>query len=200
MTTKSEAAVRLERMLLPDTPDAIRELYLSFEEQARTREFGLLEEDLVVLDTETTGLSFRTSELIEIAAARISGRTIVDRYQTFVKPKRPIPPEISQLTGIEAIDVADAPDAVEAVEGLAEFVGGLPVIAHNAVFDRTFIESVPGGGEVTDTWIDSLALSRIALPRLSTHRLADLAAAFGCTSVAHRAMADVEALSGVRDA
>ena len=39
---------------------------------------------------------------------------------------------------------------------------------------RTFIEAVRGGGEVSDTWIDTLSLSRVALPRLSSHRLADM--------------------------
>ena len=54
-----------------------------------------------------------------------------------------------------------------------------------------------GGSEVSDIWIDSLALSRIALPRLSSHKLASMAELFGCASVSHRANADVEALCGV---
>lgn len=71
------------------------------------------------------------------------------------------------------------------------------MIAHNAAFDRGFIEAVSGGSEVSDIWIDSLALSRIALPRLSSHKLASMAELFGCASVSHRANADVEALCGV---
>ena len=112
-------------------------------------------------------------------------------------PTGPIPEEISKLTGITNRDVTDAPSARDAVAGLAEFVAGSPVLAHNATFDRTFIEAVPGGAEVSDTWIDTLSLSRIALPRLSTHRLADMAEAFGCAGVTHRAGDDVDALSGM---
>lgn len=89
------------------------------------------------------------------------------------------------------------PSAVDAVVSLAEFVGGCPVVAHNAAFDRGFIEQVPGGADVSDIWIDSLALSRIALPRLASHKLAVMAELFGCESVSHRANADVEALCGV---
>lgn len=71
------------------------------------------------------------------------------------------------------------------------------MLAHNATFDRTFIERVPGGHEVSDLWVDTLALSRIALPRLSTHKLQDMAEAFGCASVSHRALDDVHALAGM---
>ena len=187
----------LERLLLPTTPDEVRARYLTLAERARNTDFGPLEEDMVVLDTETTGLSFRTCELIEIACARISGKEVVERFQTFVRPVKPIPPEIQQLTGIRAIDVADAPSAVEAVASLADFVGGSPILAHNAVFDRNFVEKVPGGEGVSDLWIDTLSLSRLALPLLRSHRLSDMAAAFDCESVTHRAMDDVDALCGM---
>lgn len=189
--------VTLESLLLPGTPKSVRENYLSLAERAKTQEFGLLEDDIVVLDTETTGLSFKDCKLIEISAAKMSGREIVDRFETFVHPGQPIPPNIQELTGITDLDVRDAPDARTAVAALADFVGGAPVLAHNATFDRTFIEAVPGGVNVSDNWIDTLALSRIALPRLSSHRLADMAQAFGCASVTHRAGDDVDALCGM---
>lgn len=187
----------VEDLLLPGTPASVREQYLTLAQRAEQTTFGLLEEDLVVLDTETTGLSYRKNELIEIAAARLSGREVVDRFSTFVRPSGPIPHEIRELTGISDYDVQDAPRAQEAVAALASFVGGQPVVAHNATFDRSFVESVSGGTEVSDIWIDSLALSRMALPRLSTHRLQDMAQAFGCASVTHRAGDDVDALCGM---
>ena len=49
------------------------------------------------------------NELIEISAARLSGREIVDRFDTFVHPKQLIPAEITELTSITNADVADAP-------------------------------------------------------------------------------------------
>ncbi|MCI6549191.1 MAG: DNA polymerase III subunit epsilon [Coriobacteriaceae bacterium] len=191
------AAAALERLLLPGTSEGIRANYQSLSKRAATHGFDLLEEDVVVLDTETTGLSFKDCALMEISAARLSGREPVERFETFVDPGRPIPPEIQRLTGIRDIDVAGAPSPEEAVRALADFVGGVPVLAHNATFDRTFIEGVRGGAEVSDTWIDTLALSRIALPRLSSHRLSDMAEAFGCDSVTHRAGDDVDALCGM---
>ena len=187
----------LKDLIAPGTPDDVRSRYLSLARRAEGRDFGPLEEDVVVLDTETTGLSFKDCGLIEISAARLSGREVVGRFETFVHPGRPIPPEISRLTGITNRDVADAPSPREAVAALAEFVAGSPVLAHNATFDRTFVEAVPGGASVSDTWVDTLSLSRIALPCLTTHRLADMAAAFGCASVTHRAGDDVDALCGL---
>ncbi|WP_077598579.1 helicase C-terminal domain-containing protein [Olsenella urininfantis] len=187
----------IDALLPAHVSQDLRARYLSLPERAESSSFDLLEEDMVVIDTETTGLSFRDCELIEIAAARLSGREVVERFQTFVHPCRPIPAEISALTHISNLDVADAPAAEEAVCALADFVGGSPVLAHNAIFDRTFVEMVPGGRDVSDNWIDTLALSRIALPLLSSHRLADMAHAFGCDSVTHRATDDVDALAGM---
>ena len=187
----------LADLILPGTPDEVRERYLTLAERSLARDFGPLEDGVVVLDTETTGLSFKDCSLIEISAARLVGREVVDRFETFVHPSGPIPPEIQRLTGITNADVTDAPSARDAVAALADFVGGAPVLAHNATFDRTFVEAVPGGAEVSNTWIDTLSLSRVALPRLSTHRLADMAEAFGCASVTHRAGDDVDALCGL---
>ena len=191
------ASVSLEELIMPGTPESVRASYATLAERAKTARFGLLEDDVVVLDTETTGLSFKDCELIEISAARLCGREVVERFETFVDPGRPIPPEIQKLTGISQIDVAGAPTPREAVAELAEFVGGAPVLAHNATFDRTFIEAVPGGKGVSDIWVDTLSLSRIALPRLSSHRLADMASAFGCAAVTHNSSDDVDALCGM---
>ena len=187
----------IEDAVSSGTPQFVIDSYATLAERAKTQSFGLIEEDVIVLDTETTGLSVQDNELIEISAARLSGREIIDRFDTFVHPKQLIPAEITELTSITNADVADAPSAVEAVAALAEFVGGCPVIAHNATFDRSFIESVKGGVNVSDIWIDSLALSRIALPRLASHKLSFMADLFGCDSVSHRANADVDALCGV---
>ena len=193
----NKAQERLGSLMLPGTPERVRHQYLTLARRAEETSFGLLEEDVVMLDTETTGLSFRKNELIEIAAARISGREVVERFRTFVHPTGPIPQEIKELTGIQDLDVMDAPSPIEAVAALADFVAGQPVVAHNAMFDRSFIERVDGGCDVTDVWIDSLSLSRIALPCLKSHRLADMAEAFGCDAVTHRAMDDVDALCGI---
>lgn len=189
--------LEIKDILLPNTPLTVVESYTRLAQRAKLEDFDLLEEDIVVLDTETTGLSFNECQLTEIAAARLRGREIVDEFHTFVNPGQPIPKKISELTGITDTDVISAPKPKEAVAQLAEFTQGAPVLAHNALFDRTFIERAPGGHKVSDIWIDTLALSRIALPCLTTHKLQVMAEAFDCASVTHRAMDDVMALAGM---
>lgn len=140
----------IEDAVSSGTPQFVIDSYATLADRAKTQSFGLIEEDVIVLDTETTGLSVQDNELIEISAARLSGREVIDRFDTFVHPKQLIPAEITELTSITNADVADAPSAVEAVAALADFVGGCPVIAHNATFDRSFIESIKGGVNVSD--------------------------------------------------
>lgn len=195
--TSTDANKKLEELIAYGTPEAIKKQYQTLASEAKTRSFGLLEEDLVILDTETTGLSFKDDSLIEIAAVRISGREVIDTFQTFVHPPKPIPAEITELTAISNADVTNAPKPEEAIAALTEFVSGSPIVAHNATFDKTFVEKVPGGSSVSDVWIDSLALSRIALPRLKSHALSVMAEAFDLMGVSHRAMDDVEALVGL---
>jgi ATP-dependent DNA helicase DinG len=64
----------IDDILLPGTPASVREHYASLAERAARESFGPLEDGVIVLDTETTGLSFKDCELIQIAAARIEGR------------------------------------------------------------------------------------------------------------------------------
>ncbi len=187
----------LDDLFVPDTPQAIQQLYKSFIVEAQERDFGPLTADIIVLDTETTGLSFRSSELIEVAAVRMSGSSITKSFHSYVAPHQPIPKEIQKLTGISNDDVKDAPQAKQVITKLSRFVKGLPVLAHNAEFDRHFIETVRDAPSVSEYWIDTLTLSRIALPCLASHRLADLASAFRCADVSHQASDDVAALCGV---
>ena len=64
------AGVALDDLLLPGTPDEVARRYRTLARRAQEASFGLLEDDIVMLDTETTGLSFRHNELIEIAVFR----------------------------------------------------------------------------------------------------------------------------------
>lgn len=197
MSSELTGSMTMEAAVLPGTPRFVIEQYKTLAERARERVFGIIEEDVVILDTETTGLSVRDNELIEISAAVLTQQGIKERFDTFVHPTGPIPDEIIKLTGIRNADVIHAPSAREAVAALAQFVAGRPVVAHNATFDRSFIEAVKGGVNVSDIWIDSLALSRIALPRLASHKLSSMAELFGCAAVSHRATDDVDALAGM---
>ncbi len=187
----------IEELLTPGTDARVRKLYCSLPGIAADLEFGLIEDEVVILDTETTGLDPARCSLLEIAAVRMSGNTIIDRFETFVDPACRIPEEITELTGITSDDVAGAPQAQDAVAQLAAFAGSCNLIAHNAPFDQSFIMPQAKAGTLTGSWIDSLSLAQILLPRLKSHRLADLAYAFATKKPSHRAMDDVEALTHV---
>ena len=89
--------MRMKDAVLPGTPDYVIEAYETLADRAKTRSFGLIEDDAIVLDTETTGLSLQDNRLIEISAARMRGREVVDRFDTFVHPGCPIPLLSSRL-------------------------------------------------------------------------------------------------------
>lgn len=180
------------------TPSDVVERYAGLKAEAAAAHYGALDEDVVVLDTETTGVSFNHDELTQIAAARMHNGTIVEWFVTFVNPGKPIPEDIAHLTNIHDEDVADAPSPQEACADLARFVGSSYLVAHNSAFDRTFVTKNAGGAPLADNvWVDSLDLARIALPRLRSHRLIDLVHAFDAPVSTHRADADVEATCAV---
>lgn len=184
----------LQEYIMDGTPDSVAKRYAGLPQLADASDFGPLDRNVVVLDTETTGVSFNHDELTQIAAARLECGRITEWFVTFVNPGKPIPEDVAHLTNIHDEDVADAPSPQEALERLVEFVGDAKVVAHNVGFDRTFTTRHPEGYPLLENvWIDSLDLSRIALPRMKSHRLLDLVKAFDAPLSTHRADADVEA-------
>ena len=186
----------LEEVLLPGTDDDVIASYVTLSERAKTAKFGLFEQDYIIVDTETTGLSPSYDELIEIAAVRVNGSKIVDEFVTYVNPGRSIPTEITRLTGITNEMVADAPSPAEAVDRFTIFAGDTDLVAHNAPFDHAFIGHY-ASEDLSGSWIDSLELARIALPRLRSHGLDVLSRAFGTYQPSHDALDDVRALAEV---
>ena len=188
----------LQEFICDGTPESVCRRYGTLKEAAQAADFGIFSNNVVVIDTETTGLSYNHDDLIQIAAARVEGGKIVAWFNTFVDPGKEIPEEIVHLTHISQEDIAGAPTPNEALEQLVEFVGDAICVAHNADFDRTFTTKHPAGYPLLEnTWVDSLDLARVGLPRLKSHRLLDLVRAFDLPLSTHRADADVEATCAV---
>lgn len=186
--------LELSKHMLDGTPDDVVARYQALPTLAERSDFGQLDRNVVVIDTETTGLSFSHDELIQIAAARLDCGKVVDWYVTFVNPGRDLPDEIVHLTNIHSEDIADAPTPDEALAGLVDFAGDALMVAHNVGFDKHFVTNHPAGYPLLEnTWVDSLDLSRIALPRMKSHRLIDLVHAFDAPVSTHRADDDVAA-------
>lgn len=191
---RSQAYERIKTHVNDGTPDDVVTRYATLASIASRADFGELDRNIVVVDTETTGFSFVHDELIQIAAARLECGEITDWYITFVNPGKPIPEDVVHLTNIHDEDVQDAPTPQEALAGLVRFAGSAKMIAHNVEFDKTFTTRHPEGYPLLENdWIDSLDLSRISLPKLRSHRLIDLVHTFDAPVSTHRADADVAA-------
>ncbi len=154
-----------------------------------------LSETYVVFDIETTGLSAVTDKIIEIGAVKVSDGKIVDRFSTFINPKRPIPFEIEKLTGISDEMVIDAPTVEEILPKFMEFCEGAIMVAHNAGFDMSFIKKncKDLGLEYDFTIVDTVAMSQLLVTSIARFKLDNVAKALGIVlENHHRAVDDAE--------
>ncbi len=154
-------------------------------------------ETFVAIDLETTGLEPPGAEILEIGAVRVENGQIVDRFQTYVRPAGVIPDETVRLTGITAGTVQDAPPIDTVIERLRDFLGDLPLIAHQGRFESRFLMAVavvPFENPVHSV----RELARVALPTLDEHRVETLAGHFSVQcNTPHKALADAETLAGI---
>ncbi|MGD9694027.1 MAG: exonuclease domain-containing protein [Thermoleophilia bacterium] len=151
-----------------------------------------------VVDLETTGGSPGTSRVTEIGAVLVRGLRIEERFGVLVDPGVPIPPVVTDLTGIDDALVAGRPGIEDALGAFAEFAGDAVLVAHNAPFDLRFLNYERRrltGRYFTQPWLDTLTLARRLLEgRATGHDLGTLAEWLG-TAVRpiHRALPDAEA-------
>lgn len=151
-----------------------------------------------VIDFETTGMSpDQGARPTEIGIVLIEHGTIVDSYQSLMNPGQPIPYEIQLLTGITNAMVRQAPPVETVMAEAADFVGDVPLLAHNAAFDRKFWDrELERLGRRRDSeFACSLLLSRRVFPDAPNHKLITLVETLGlpATGRYHRALADAEA-------
>ena len=150
----------------------------------------------VVVDVETTGLNPRTQSIIEIAALRCRGATVVESFTTLVDPGRPIPPFIRRFTGIHDDMVLGAPCTAEAIAAFMRFAGSDLLVGHNVRFDLNFLGEAARRHldvNIANENLDTIALGSLLVPGLRRPSLDRLAAALGLAAPArHRAPADAE--------
>ena len=152
---------------------------------------------IAVIDFETTGISPAMGDrATEVAIVMMEGGRVVDRFQSLMNAGVRIPSFITQLTGITNAMVANAPPAAQVMAEAGRFVGEVPMVAHNAAFDRKFwVEELARAGlDAPQPFACTVLLSRRLYPQAPSHRLGALADYHRLprTGQAHRALADAE--------
>jgi DNA polymerase III subunit epsilon len=95
----------------------------------------------IVFDTETTGLKpFKGDRITEIGCVEVidllpTGNT----FRRYVNPERDVPEEVVRITGLTTEFLSDKPLFAEIVEDFLNFIGDSKLVAHNARFDRDFV-------------------------------------------------------------
>jgi DNA polymerase III subunit epsilon len=150
---------------------------------------------IAVIDFETTGMSPSVGDRpTEVAIVMTERGQVVDQYQSLMNPGTPIPGFISQLTGITNAMVRSAPSAAAVMQEAARFVGDVPLVAHNASFDRKFWQAELGhlGLYAGHAFACTVLLSRRLYTQSPNHKLGTLAEHLKLSREgrAHRAMSD----------
>ncbi len=154
----------------------------------------------VVFDIETTGFSCVNNKIIEIGGVKVKNGQIVGHFSEFINPQCPIPYEIVKLTSITDEMVMEA-DVVEGVlPRFLDFCEGAVLVAHNAVFDMSFIEENARRQKLAFdfTCIDTLGLSRSLLTEQAKHTLDAVAKTLKVSlENHHRAVDDAQATAEI---
>ena len=140
-------------------------------------EYNLLEDEFVVFDTETTGFYAGSDQMIEIGAVKIKNGEIIERFDELIDPKRPLPKKIIELTYITDEMLAGKPSEEEIAKKFLEWTGDLPLIAHNAKFDISFMKAACSKynlGEFKNTVLDTMSIARSLHSDWPNHKLSTL--------------------------
>lgn len=152
---------------------------------------------LVVFDFETSGLKpAEGARVIEVGAVLLEEGAIRASFQSLINPGFPVSSFISAFTGISNAMLKDAPTSAEVLPEFCAFCGNLPMVAHNARFDRAFLaaELCRLGRVHSNACACSLLAARRIVPEAPRYRLSSLAVHCGLSLHGswHRALADAE--------
>ena len=156
-----------------------------------------IDTEYCVFDLETTGISHITEKITEIGIIKIKNGEIIDTFETFVNPEKPIPPEVVEVTHITDDMVKDAETIDKIMPKVLEFMNGSVLVAHNADFDIGYMKynCEQLGLPFNFTHIDTLRLAKAIFPEFSRYKLGFIADKLGIkVEVAHRALDDVKTL------
>ena len=144
----------------------------------RPNDSVLLDNTYVVFDFETTGFNAGGGDtIIEIGAVKLHNGEIIERYDELINPGRKLPQKIIDVTSITDEMLKDKDNEENAIKRFIEWFGDLPMVAHNAKFDVSFLEMAYQKyhlGTFQNPVIDTLELSRTLDNTFARHSLSAL--------------------------
>lgn len=147
----------------------------------------------VAIDLETTGLDTAKDAIIEVAAVRFRDGQEIGAFSSLVNPRRGIPQVVTDITGISNETIATAPTIDTVLPQFIDFIGDVPVVAHNVGFDISVLR-LQHNVLRENIAIDTLDLAAMLMPRAARVNLRSLALELGLTlENAHRAQDDARA-------
>ena len=153
----------------------------------------------IVLDTETTGLDYTREKMVEFAGVKLVNGKITDKFETLINPEQHIRKSSIAVHGITPDMVEDAPKEPEAIKMILDFIEDYPIVAHNAIFDYSFINEASKrvfGKEIKNQRIDTQMMFKEVYPEIESCGLDSVMAKFNVTVEGrHRAMADAMGLA-----
>lgn len=150
--------------------------------------------EYIVLDIETTGLSPSNCEIIEIAGIKIRNNSIVDTFETLVKPNNPLSEFVQKLTRLTDEMLLNAPNINDVLLDFIKFLGHDTLVGHNITFDLNFLRYNCHkilNCNFDNNYVDTLRLSRRLIQGVENYKLNTLANHFEIKQdVEHRALQD----------
>ena len=156
-----------------------------------------LDTEYCVLDLETTGISYVTEKITEVGIIKYKNGEIIDEFECFVNPEKPIPEKVVEITHITDDMVKDAETIDKVIPKIIDFIGDSVLVAHNADFDIGYLKYnfEKYGYTLENTYIDTLRLAKAIFPDLKKYKLGIIADSLKIkVDVAHRALDDVKTL------
>ena len=147
----------------------------------------------VAIDIETTGFAYR-DDIIEIAAIKVENDSVVDTFQTLIKPTEPIPVNITALTGIDNEMIKGAPSFDNIIESFISFIGNYTIMGHNVIFDLDRLNNKlynKGAQTICNCYIDTMDMAKNRINSLNSYNLINIANYLNVKiDISHRALSD----------
>ena len=168
-------------------------------------------DDIVVFDTETTGLSIEEDDVVQIAAVKLHHGELVEgsELNIFIRTERDIPPMLGDTVNplVEEYRNNDLLEPEDAMRMFMEYASGCVLLGHNAKYDYHIMHNnlrrrcgISDFKERFPRCIDTLHIARIISPRLRSHKLKDLIVEFGLEGKnSHLANDDIMATKNLAD-